>query len=113
MKKAFKFLGLTVLILIVVAVAYLYVNRAKLADLMIEKSLPQVESLILKELPSSIAKEQVHEDFTKLVAKFKAGQIDSAEVKKMALEFKNALRDEKLDSTEVKALLDHLHLLSQ
>ncbi len=113
MKKAFKFLGLTVLILIVVAAAYLYVNRAKLANLMIEKSLPQVESLILKELPASVSKEQVHEDFTKLVAKFQAGQIDSAEVKKIALEFKNALRDEKLDSTEAKELLEHLHRLSQ
>ncbi|OPZ72130.1 MAG: hypothetical protein BWY83_00801 [bacterium ADurb.Bin478] len=113
MKKAFKFLGLTVLILIVVAAAYLYVNRAKLANLMIEKSLPQVESLILKELPASVSKEQVHEDFTKLAAKFQAGHIDSAEVKKIALEFKNALRDEKLDSTEAKELLDHLHRLSQ
>jgi DNA gyrase/topoisomerase IV subunit A len=61
----------------VVAAAYLYVNR-QAANLMIEKSLPQVESLILKELPASVSKEQVHEDIQNLAAKFQQGRLDSA-----------------------------------
>jgi hypothetical protein len=113
MKKFFLMLGVVVLVLIVVVFAYVYMNRGKLANMMVEKSLPQVENLIADNLPASVSKAQLHQEFEKFTANVKAGKIDAQEIQKMFMNFKNAMEDKKLDSLEVKSLLESLHKLSQ
>ena len=113
MKRFFTYLGITVLLVVLLTIAYLYSNRAKLANIILEKSLPRVEELLTKELPASVSKEQVHQDFDQFIAKLRSGQVDTLEMKKLLTTFTRAMRDDKMDSLEAKALLEILHDLSQ
>jgi len=113
MKKFFAFLGLTVLLVVLLTIVYLYSKRTKLANIMLEKSLPRVEELLIKELPASVSKEQVHHEFEKFITNLRSGQVDSLEMKKLFSTFTKAMRDNKMDSLEVKELLEVLHHLGK
>ncbi len=113
MKKTFMILGIVILVLIVAAVIFFYTNRAKLANLMVEKSLPHLQSLVVQNLPAEFSKEQVQEQFHKFSEKFKTGEYDKQEMQAFFMKFKSAMDDKKIDSTEVKSILASLEKLSK
>lgn len=113
MRKTFMVLGILILVLIVAAVIFFYSNRTKLANLMVEKSLPHLESLVVQNLPAEFKRDQVHDQFVKFSVKFKTGQYDKQEMQALFLKFKTAMDDKKIDSTEVKSILASLEKLSK
>jgi hypothetical protein len=113
MRKTFMILGIVILVLIVAAVLFFYANRTKLASLMVEKSLPHLETLVVQNLPAELNKEQVHDQFVKFSKKFKTGQYDKQEMQALFLKFKSAMDDKKIDSTEVKSILASLEKLNK
>ncbi len=58
-----KFL-LAILILLIAGLAYLYLNKDKIARVAIEKSIPLIETSLLENLPADVNKEDVKEVLT-------------------------------------------------
>ncbi len=113
MKKFLMIAGIVIVVLILVVAAFIYLYGNKLANVVVAKSLPQIENLITANLPATVNKEQVHQEFEKFSANFKAGKYDQAEMQKLFFTFKESMADKKLDSLEVKKILESLHKLSQ
>lgn len=113
MKKFFMIVGVVVVVLVVMVIGFIYFYGDKLANVVVEKSLPQIETLVAANLPATVDKAVVHQEFEKFNAHFKAGTYDKAEMQNLFLVFKDGMADKKLDSLEVKKILASLHKLSQ
>jgi hypothetical protein len=113
MKKILLIVVLVILVVIVGGFGYLYMNRAKIMNFALEKGLPQIENMVVANLPAGESKEQVHHEFEKALANFKAGKYDEKELQTLLLNFQTAIKDKKLDTDEVKQLLESVRKLSK
>jgi len=94
-----KFL-LAILILLIAGLAYLYLNKDKIARVAIEKSIPLIETSLLENLPADVNKEDVKEVFNRIDARVKEGKIDIMQMQTLLEKFREALKDQKVDEAE-------------
>jgi len=106
MKKILLIVGGIILVIILAFFALIYLKGDQLATLAIEKSIPYVESNLLKNLPADVSAEDVKATFTKVADKIKSKQYDAAEAQHLLLIFKKSMDDKKIDADEAKQMLE-------
>jgi hypothetical protein len=106
MKKILLIAGGIILAIILALFALVYLKGDQLATLAIEKSIPYVESALLKNLPADVSADDVKATFVKVADKIKSKQYDTAEAQNLLLIFKKSMDDKKVDADEVKKMLE-------
>ncbi len=94
-----KFL-LAILILLIAGLAYLYLNKDKIARVAIEKSLPLIETSLLENLPTDVNRDDVKAVFDRIDVKVKEGKVDIMQMQTLLENFQKALKDQKVDAEE-------------
>ncbi|HOT95609.1 MAG TPA: hypothetical protein PLG50_04435 [bacterium] len=103
---------LAILILLIAGIAYLYVNKDKIARMAVEKSVPLIESSLLDNIPADVNKEEVKEVFARVDARIKEGKIDFVQMQGLILNFRDALKDQKVDSVEFHKVYEAMKKLA-
>lgn len=103
---------LAILILLVAGIAYLYVNKDKIARMAVEKSVPLIESSLLDNIPADVNKEEVKAVFAQVDAKVKQGQVDILRMQGLIVDFRDALKDQKVDSAEFHKVYEEMKKLA-
>lgn len=106
MKKVLLIVGAILLFIIIALIALFQLKGDQLATFAIEKSIPYVETTILKNLPADVNRDDVKATFAKVAEKIKADNYDTAEAQNLLLLFKKSMDDKKVDADEVKKMLE-------
>ncbi|HNY90189.1 MAG: hypothetical protein BWY77_00510 [bacterium ADurb.Bin431] len=91
---------LAILILLIAGLAYLYLNKDKIARVAIEKSLPLIETSLLENLPGDVNRDDVKAVFDRIDVKVKEGKVDIMQMQTLLENFQQALKDQKVDEEE-------------
>ena len=100
-------------ILVLAGAVLLYVNRERIARFGIDRTLNTVESQVTMHLTSPATLDSVKADFSTLHRRLQEGSIAAAEVRDLAGLYYTSTRDDRLDSTEIRTLIDRLHTLTR
>ena len=99
-------------IVVLAGAVLLYANRERIARFAIERTLQTVETQVTKQLTEPAALDSVRSDFAALHRRLQEGTVSAAEVRDFAGLFYTSTRDDRLDSAEVRSLLEKLHTLT-
>jgi hypothetical protein len=106
-----KFL-LIILILIIAGLAYIYINKDKIAQMAVEKSIPLVESTMMQNLPAGVDKDDVESLFADVTKLAKEGKIDIVKMQGLLGDFQKAMKDKKVDEAEFNKMYEELKKLA-
>lgn len=112
MKKALLIVVVAIVVVILGLMALFSLKGDKLAAFAIEKSIPYVQTTVMKNLPQDVSAEEVKTYFTKLTDKIKSGKYDKAEAQQLLLTFKKSMENKKIDSEEVKKMIESVKKLA-
>jgi hypothetical protein len=104
---------LAILILLIAGLAYLYLNKDKIARVAIEKSIPLIESSLLENLPADVDRQEVKDLFAKVDANVKENRIDVVQMQGLIVKFRDALKDQKVDEAEFHKIYDEMKKLAE
>ncbi len=104
---------LIILVLLIAGLAYIYINKDKIAQVAIEKSIPLIESSLEGNMPADVDRDEVKAVFAAVNEKVKAGKIDIMQVQGLLTDFKDAMDDKKLDEKEFHKLYDKMKKLAE
>lgn len=96
---------------VLVGAILLYANRDKIASYTMDRALLKVEGQVLQNLPDQLAVETARKEFAALHERLQSGTVKADEIKELAAMFYSNYRDEKLDSAEVRQLVEQVHKL--
>ena len=99
--------GIIVVILIAIGI-YVYVNRDKIAETLLDKALSYIESEMIADLPEGYTEESVHQILQDFKAAVKDGRVDQQTIQELQGRFQMAMSDQKLDAEESASLLRSL-----
>jgi len=111
MKKILLIIAGVVAIVVVIGAVLLYANRDKITNFATDRTLNFVEAQLMEHIPDPATEVKVKVDFRTLHERLQAGKVKSSDVKDLAALFYTSYRDEKLDSTEVRKIIDQVHKL--
>ena len=97
--------------IVLVGAVLLYFNRDKIASYAMDRALSKVEGQVLQNLPGHNAVDTVKKDFAALHERLQSGNMKAEDIKDLAAMFYSNYRDEKLDSVEVRQLVEQVHRL--
>ncbi|MFO7890510.1 MAG: hypothetical protein R6V04_09235 [bacterium] len=109
MKKFLLIVGIILVVLIIAAIIYC----PKMVDFAIEKGLDTMEKPLISSLPDSSSKAEAKIIFDETLTKLKNGDIEKQKLQGLMMTFKDSFEDQKLDSLEVKKIMDELKKLSK
>ena len=111
MKKIFLIVAGIVGLVVIAGATLLYINRDKIASYAMDRALTTVEGQVLQHMPDQTTVVAVKKDFATLHDRLQAGSVKVEEIKEFAAMFYNSYKDERLDSLEVRQLIDKIHKL--
>ena len=111
MKKILLFGAGIVGLVVLVGAILLYFNRDKIASYAMDRALYKVEGQVLQNLPDHRAADSVKSDFAALHERLKSGTMKAEDIKDLAAMFYSDYKDEKLDTLEVRQLMEQVHKL--
>jgi len=103
---------LIILILIIAGLAYIYINKDKIAQMAVEKSIPMVESALMQNLPAGVDKDDVESLFADVTKLAKEGKIDIVKMQGLLGDFQKAMKDKKVDEAEFNKMYEELKKLA-
>ena len=109
MKKFLLILGIILVILIIAGIIYC----PKIVDYAIEKGFDAMENSVIANLPDSSSKAEAKIIFDKTLTKIKEGEIEKQRLQGLMTTFQSSFEDQKLDSTEVREIMNELKMLSK
>ncbi len=112
MKKTLLIIVLVVIVIILALVAICYTQKDKLVQIGMEKAMQSVESVIVKNLPSSIEEDSAKTIVREFFANTQAQKIPPAALQAVMTQFQTSFADQKLDSAEVTDILSRMKAAS-
>jgi len=112
MKKFFLIAAIVVVVLILAGAAYVYINKDKILNYAVDTAVTTMESKVISSLPASMSQDSVKAVFDNTLSKIKDGTIDKQELQGIILSFRNASKDNKLDSLEITEIIQKMKDLS-
>jgi len=108
-----KLIFIIIIIAFVILIISIFFNeKEKSNNFLLERGLKAAEAMTLRNLPSTFSPDSVKILFRSTINKIRTGNIDRLEFKKFLSNFRVYLKDNKLDSIEVKNLLKELNKLN-
>jgi hypothetical protein len=99
---------------ILIGGTWLYFNRDRIANFAMDRALKMVEGRVIAELPAGISADSIKTEFEALHKLLQSGSVSIDEIKTLATDYQEKMKDERLDSAEVKKLVaDVKELLSR
>ena len=108
-----KKLLLIILILLIAGLAYIYINKDKIAQTAIKKTIPLIETSLLESIPADMDKEEVKAVFAKIDTRVKEGKIDIIKMQGVLEKFREALKDQKVDEDEFRKVYADVKKLAE
>ncbi len=109
MKKFLLILGIILIIFIIAGIVYC----PKIVNYAIEKGFEAMENSVMASLPDSSSKAEAKIIFDKTITKIKEGEIEKQQLQGLMTTFQSSFKDQKLDSTEVRKIMNDLKILSK
>ena len=109
MKKFLLIIGIILVILIIAGIIYC----PKMVNFAIEKGLDAIKNPVVASLPDSTSKAEAELLFDETLIKLKEGDIEKQKLQGLMATFQNSFEDKKLDSLEVKEIMDELKKLTE
>jgi len=113
MKKGLGIAALVVLVIIIVGFILIMINREKLVNMAVTKTVDAIETAMMKAEELPVSKEQAREIMDRARTKIKEGELDPEKARKIIEDFREFYEDKKLDSEEVQKLLNTLESAAQ
>ena len=98
-------------LVVLVGAVLLYVNRDKISSFAMDRALTKIEPQVLQSLPGAKDEEAAKAGFAALHERLQSGDVRPDEIKELAAMFYNSYKDEKLDSVEVRQIVDQIQKL--
>jgi hypothetical protein len=105
MKRILLLVAGIVGLVIVVAGILLYFNRDKIAGFAMDRALKSVEGHVIAELPQGLSPDSVRAEFESLHRLLQSGTVTVDEIKDLAATYYTSMKDDRLDSAEVRQLV--------
>ncbi|MBN1541553.1 hypothetical protein JW992_05365 [candidate division KSB1 bacterium] len=106
MKKFLLILLIVVLVIIIALAVICSLNKQKIANYAVEKSMEMAKTQVMANLPQSVPADSAKILMDGITAKIKSGELDKEEVQHLVSNIQQAFSDGELDSTETVKLLD-------
>jgi hypothetical protein len=100
-------------LVVLIGAILLYVNRDKISSYAMDRALTKIEPQVIQHLPNARDTETVKAEFAALHERLQSGHVKPDEIKELAALFYNSYKDERLDSAEVRQLVDQVHTILQ
>ena len=111
MKRILLLVAGVIGLVILVAAILLYFNRDKIASFAMDRALTSVEGRLIAELPAGMAPDSVRAEFASLHTLLASGSVTADEIKDLAATYYGAMKDERLDSAEVRQMVEQVKKL--
>jgi hypothetical protein len=105
MKRILLIIAAVVALGILVGGTWLYFNRDRIANFAMDRALKMVEGRVVAELPAGISADSIRTEFDALHRLLQSGSVSIDEIKTLAKEYQDKMKDERLDSVEVRQLV--------
>jgi len=109
MKKFLLIVGIILVVLIIAGIIYC----PKMVDFAIEKGFDAMEKSVVASLPDSSSKAEAKIIFDETFTKIKNGDIEKQKLQGLMTTFQTSFKDKKLDSLEVKEILNEMKKLTK
>jgi methionine salvage enolase-phosphatase E1 len=100
-------------LVVLVGAVLLYANRDKISSYAMDRALTKIEPQVLQHLSNAQDAATAKAEFATLHARLQSGDVRADEIKELAAMFYASYRDEQLDSTEVRQLVNQVHAILQ
>ena len=111
MKKFFIIAFIVVVIVIVVLMVILATKKGQLLEFAIDKSFPAMEKLMVANRPASVSEDSIQAAIDEAIEKIRFGEPDHKAIGEMMMKFRRFMEDERLDSLEVRSMLEEMKKL--
>jgi hypothetical protein len=111
MKKILLIGAAVVGLVVLLGAVLLYANRDKISSFAMDRALTKIEPQVLQSLPAAKDADEAKAGFAALHDRLRSGDVRSDEIKELAAMFYNSYKDERLDSVEVRQIVDQVQKL--
>jgi hypothetical protein len=111
MKRILLLVAGIVGLVILVAAILLYFRRDQIASYAMGRALTSVEGRVMAELPAGLSPDSVRAEFESLHKLLQSGTVSAEEIKDLAATYYTSMKDDRLDSSEVKQLVVQVRAL--
>ncbi|NQT26052.1 hypothetical protein HQ585_11895 [candidate division KSB1 bacterium] len=108
MKKVFLIILLVVGVIVLAVVIFIAVNKEKMMNTVMEKSIEMFAPVVAESVPEGIDADSVKIAFEGALNAIKSGAVDQEKKKDLLITFQTCMADKQLDSAEVVMILDKL-----
>ena len=97
-----------ILVILIAAVIYIYINKDKIAESLLDKGLSYIEEEMVANLPDGYTEESVHQVLQDFKVAVREGRVDKQKIQELQGYFQMAMADQKLDAEESGKILRSL-----